>query len=199
MYRVAYVDGAVIVRDGMVATVPPTLVPSPFFTSLTAITTTTDWPSNTGWHVSSSGDFDTTTYKLLNAVDRIDVANSWYTNRGKFATTGTPRAVIEPAPWIQIQFPSAYRIGSYFIRSPQGLNVPETWEVHGSNDNVTFTTVQSYSATGFTWAINTNYTFQVTNAHDAYQYWRLVFTSKTTQTGFDWVGLAMLRFNVISP
>jgi hypothetical protein len=121
------------------------------------------------------------TYPAWKAFDHSNAAesNAWLCQNG--TTTG----------WLKYQFPSAKVVNKYTIQSENyGANsAPNTWTFAGSNDNSTFTTLDTRTGENIVASGGKNeYTF--TNS-TAYTYYRINITANNGYSS--WMGIGELE------
>lgn len=89
--------------------------------------------------------------------------------------------------WLQIELPQPIRLTRYSLlaRSSNTNQSAKTWKIAGSNDNSTWTEVDSETnITG--WAGDVVKTFTTTNTVLAYKYYRMVTNQIAEQAGLHW-------------
>ena len=132
---------------------------TPNFTSATTISTSTDWPTNSGWTVTANA----------------NNATAWYafdTTNGTEWLTSASSATRLLDDYVTVKYPTENKLKSFTLRSLfTNNNYPATFKVRGSNDGTSFVDVQSYVFSS--WVSDVTYTFTVTNAHAAYTHWQL--------------------------
>lgn len=177
---VCEVDSACV---GVRATAIP--IASPVFTSQSNITTSTNWPTNVGWYaLASSNNGAYVEWKAFSG-------GGWYSVNAYDAVTGLVSSG-SVAQWVQMQFPRAYKLMTYtiVIQGGDSGHHPTSWDVQGSNDNMSFTTVQSDTQTTYT-----TKTFTVTAPHMPYRYWRFRFNSIYRRASIRNVGVGRIILN----
>lgn len=107
------------------------------------------------------------------------------TYNGAVSTTISGSNVL--GEWLQIELPHPIRLTRYSLLSRIGIPAQsaQTWKIAGSNDNSTWTEVDSESGiTG--WANNVVRTFSTSNSTVAYKYYRMVTTQIESAAGEHW-------------
>lgn len=104
--------------------------------------------------------------------------------------------------WFQYELPAAKPLRKYRFAARNGTNLkPKSWDVLGSNDGVTFDTIQQVRLADFLPAIDvTGHTsvleleesewhLETPNSATPYLYYRFLFDYDTTNSGVDRIGL----------
>lgn len=137
------------------------------------VTSSSTWENGnyTGWKA-----FNNT---VINGEDSYHVGNSSFysgaNNTYSGGTTTTISGSSYAGEWLQIELPHPIRLTRYSLlcRFSSSNQAPKTWKIAGSNDNSTWTEVDT--ETGITgWADNVARTFTTTNSTVAYKYYRMV-------------------------
>jgi hypothetical protein len=93
---------------------------------------------------------------LINSVTRNAIAKSFfsYDYPASYAFDTTDDTIwyanndTSLPQWIKNVFPDYYKVVKYRIKIPDNNNVPEQWDLDGSQDNVNWTTIHEYRGTG---------------------------------------------------
>jgi hypothetical protein len=158
---------------------------TPFFTSASAITTSTDWPSGTGWSVSANVN-SATAWQAFNSSTAI--SQNW----------GTANSVanLSVNDYIIVKYPSANKVFSVTITSIWNNGAfPGTFYIQGANDGLNWFNVQTFENYGGTWTYNVARTFSITEPHFPYMYWR--FYLGTNAVSGNSTNFTDIRFNTI--
>lgn len=151
----------------------------------------TSWTLN-GYTATASSVYDTTNYVTRNAFDRT--LNPWI-SQSTFPS------------WIQIQFPAAQTITQYQITSRKGnyptyTAAPYTWELQGSNNGSTWTTLDTHTNNPVLYADGKTVSFTISSP-GSYTYYRVYVTavysngqvySTTINNGGMFVAISNLNF-----
>lgn len=86
--------------------------------------------------------------------------------------------------WLKINLGTNKKIcSSYSITSrndPTYLQTPKSWRLEGSNDDISWSILDTQTLQDVSWAYNTTKSYKITNNID-YKYYRIFFTEKTNQ------------------
>ena len=172
-------------------------------TGLTNTTTIYGQPYGNGTYVASaSSGNDTTNYPPSTSFNKVfPNGDQWLTAASKYtastgAYAGATTTVGISGEWLQIQLPSPIVLNSYtlyaFYSTAGGTNylrTPYTWTILGSNDGVTWATVDTKSSQSFT-SYGQSRTLTVSSGTSAYVIFRMVIqaTQPSTPDGFAEVG-----------
>ena len=151
----------------------------------------TSWTLN-GYTATASSVYDTTNYVTRKAFDRT--LNPWI-SQSTFPS------------WIQIQFPAAQTITQYQITSRKGNHptytaAPYTWELQGSNNGSTWTTLDTHTNNPVLYADGKTVSFTISSP-GSYTYYRVYVTavysngqvySTTINNGGMFVAISNLNF-----
>jgi hypothetical protein len=157
---------------------------TPFFTSATAITTSTNWPSGTGWSVSAN-------------INPTTAWNPFKNTGGEWETSASDASKVVD-DYIYVEYPSANKLYSVAITSFldtffNDTAFPNTFYIQGSYNNSLWIHVQTFS--GGTWSSGNARTFLITEPHFPYKYWRVFFA--TNATAARKINIQTIRFNTI--
>lgn len=144
-----------------------TATANPFFTNTSIITANANWPSTIGdnsWSATAlstrSGGNDP--WRAFSGI--ASSSGNWESGDNFSKTSGVGSS------WIQLKYPARYILASFSIgwSNGQHLGKPLNWTIQGSNDSTTFKDIQSYTAGPGS--------YDVTNTHIPYMYWRVLIT-----------------------
>jgi Concanavalin A-like lectin/glucanases superfamily len=103
--------------------------------------------------------------------------------------------------WLQIQFPTAIVLKRYELTSENQWwgRTPKSFTVAGSNDGITWTTINTQTNSGFT-AVSQTISFSTSGNTTYYKYYRIVVQSITagaSQSSWGWMSIA--EWNLYGP
>jgi hypothetical protein len=156
---------------------------TPNFTSLSTITTNTDWPSGTGWSVSANVD-------NVDSWKAFDSAN----NDGWSTSLASASDILDD--YITVEYPTSNTLISVDMACyyTEANATPGIFYIQGSNDGVIFTTVQTFSISGSGWTAYISRRFEITEPHHPYSHWRLYIYKNAGNDNIS-VKITTLRFN----
>jgi hypothetical protein len=173
----------------------------PVFISATGITTSpTTWPYGSGWSITTNVGTGWHAFNIDTLGSVGDKTTSWITNTNG---SNNKRVVND---YIIVKYPYANKLSSVKIRIANresnrvpvdtSSSYPDTFYIDGSHDNVSWVRVQIFASTAAAgWAFNVPRTFNITNPHVPYKYWRLYIY--TNSAAYKYIYFNHISFNSI--